>query len=128
MESATLATKLETRAPMREDDYSGVLDDDDFGDELGFDDEDAVEWQDFDDIDLDLDEEFEEPEETNINVVDAVEGAKSLQDAAERLYVLADELLSLAAIGWELMDDMTGGQGVALMVGDGDDEDGPDPV
>lgn len=105
---------------MHEDDYTGVLDDD-------FDDypdptiEDDLSW---DELDEDgFDDDFENPDETIVNVIDAVEGSKSLQDAAERLYVLADELLSLAAIGWELMDDMMGGQGVALMVGDDDTDE-----
>jgi hypothetical protein len=105
---------------MHEDDYTGVLDDDEFKDEFDFVDDDLPDWA---DDDSDFDDEFEVPEETNISVIDAVEGAKSLQDAAERLYVLADELLSLAAIGWELMDDMAEGKGVALMVGDGDIDD-----
>jgi hypothetical protein len=105
---------------MPEDDYTGVLDDD-FDDYLDPTIEDDLSWDELDDEGFD--DGFENPDETIVNVIDAVEGAKSLQDAAERLYVLADELLSLAAIGWELMDDMMGGHGVALMVGD-DDEDG----
>lgn len=104
---------------MHEDDYTGVLDDDGFDDWLDpVDDDSSLPWEDLDDDDFE--DEFGTPDETIVNVIDAVEGSKSLQDAAERLYVLADELLSLAAIGWELMDDMTGGQGVALMVGDDD--------
>ena len=114
----TLGTNQETEAPMHEDDYTGVADDD-FIDA----DEGMLDWQDIDDFDSEFDDDFESPDETNINVIDAVEGSKSLQDAAERLYVLADELLSLSALGWELMDDMTGGQGVALMIGDCDEDD-----
>lgn len=103
---------------MHEDDYTGVLDDDDIDEWSDPTIEDDLTWDELDDEGFD--DGFENPDETVINVVDAVEGSKSLQDAAERLYVLADELLSLAAIGWELMDDMIGGQGVALMVGEDD--------
>lgn len=107
---------------MHEDDYTGVLEEDDFEDLLDPEDSDLIDWD-----EDDFDDDFEEPDETNINVIEVVEGAKSLQDIAERLYVYADELLSLAALGWELMDDITGGQGVALTVGDVDDDDLEDP-
>ena len=99
---------------MYEDDYTGHLLDD-FDDLLDPTDEDLSEW------DEDYFEDDLEPDgETIVNVIDVVEGAKSLQDAAERLYEYADELLSLSATGWELMDNVTNGQGVALVLGDDD--------
>lgn len=106
---------------MHEDDYTGVLDDDDFDDLFDPTEEEDLSWDELDDDGFD--DGFENLDETLVNVIDTVEGAKSLQDVAERLYVLADELLSLAALGWELMDDVTNGQGVALMIGDDDDAD-----
>jgi hypothetical protein len=94
---------------MLEDDYTGhPLED--FDDLLGPNDADLSEWDEDDFVD-DLDESGE----TVVNIIDAVDGSKSLQDAAERLYEYADELLSLSALGWELMDDITNGQGIALM-------------
>lgn len=101
---------------MLEDDYTGSLADDGFDDPFEPLDDDLVDWD--EEGDVDFDDDFDVLNETTVNVIDAVEGAKSLQDAAERLYVFADELLSLNALGWELMDDIVNGQGVALMVGE----------
>jgi hypothetical protein len=103
---------------MHEDDYTGRLFDDDFGELAGPTDAELTEWD-----EDDFEDELEDEDETIINVLDAVEGAKTLQDAAERLYEYADELLSLSALGWELMNDISVGQGVALVLGEADDVD-----
>jgi hypothetical protein len=100
---------------MHEDPYTGRLFDD--FEDLDPTEEDLTEWE-----DEDFDEIPESDTETAVDVISVVEGAKTLQDIAERLYVYADELLSLAALGWELMDDIVQGEGIALLF-DGEDDD-----
>lgn len=60
--------------------------------------------------------------ETIIQVSTAVEGARTLREAAERLYDFADELLELAGEGWEILDIISGGHGTAVRISTDEDE------
>ena len=96
---------------MSEDDYTGKLfDDDDLLSHLG---EGLVGVH-----ELDPDELFFTGEEVGDDMVITVsavaDGATSFQDAAERLYDLADELLAFAAEGWEIIDEIANGQGAVV--------------
>lgn len=107
---------------MSEDDYTGSHIED--GDVLSDIEEALVGVH---EIDLDGDPlSFDEDEnETLIEVHSVANGAKSLHDAAEMLYDLADELLALSADGWEIVDDITGGYGTAVRFDvDGESSDG----
>lgn len=102
---------------MIEDDYTGTRFDD--FEDLEPTDEELIDWDD----DEAFEDDLEVPGETPVDVIGVVEGAKTLRDVAERLYEYADELLSLSALGCELMDDMSNGRGVALTVGEDVDID-----
>jgi hypothetical protein len=96
---------------MHEDDYTGSRIDDD--DELSLI-EDTLSV-----IDVDLGDDLtiyasEDDNETDIYIRSVADGAGSLQEIAERLYDLADELLELSGEGWEIIDDIANGHGVAV--------------
>lgn len=101
---------------MPEDDYTGVstgepsdldeLLDDGFYEE-SFDDEDAID---------------DDENEIYLNVIEAVNGSKSLLETASRLYDLADELSELSENGWEIVDDVLNGHATAVRFGADSDE------
>ena len=98
---------------MREDDYTGSPIDD--GDELSL-----LEGAGL--YEIDLDEEpiafsIDDDNETVLHFGGVANGAKSLQEAAERLYDLADELLAMSGEGWEIVDDISNGHGTAVRFG-----------
>ena len=97
---------------MHEDDYTGSQIEDD--DELAL-----IEGTLGGVFDIDIDDDAsiyvgDDENETVIDVRTVANGSKSLQEIAERLYDLADELLELAGEGWEILDDVTHGQGIAV--------------
>lgn len=73
--------------------------------------------------DVDFDGEDDLPGEMVIRVNDIVDGSTDLQEVSERLYDYADELLSLAGSGWDLIEVMSNGQGVAIMLDDEKSDD-----
>ncbi len=94
---------------MREDDYTGTPIDD--GDEIA----ELLADDVLSEFDAEYSESFGEDEsEMIVDLRAAAEGAKSLREIAELLYDLADELLALSADGWEILDDITNGHGVAV--------------
>lgn len=109
---------------MREDPYTGSpLGDDDDLDLLA--------------ADVDLLYEFDPDDEALINEYDDLadneqvihfgeiaNGAKTLQDAASRLYDFADELFAMSEDGWEIVDDVTNCHATAVRFGV-EDEDSP---
>lgn len=101
---------------MREDPYTGAPIDD--GDEIAA-------LLDADILsEFDVDDEFDtlgDENEMELNVCGVADGVRSLRDAADLLYELADEFLALAADGWEILDDITDGRGVAVRL-DPDEE------
>lgn len=108
----------------REDDYTGAPIDD--GDQLSLLEEIGV-------FEIDPGVEVltfgvDDENETVLHFGDAANGARSLAEVAERLYDLADELLELSADGWEIVDDVVNGHGVAVRfeTDETDDEQGPD--
>jgi hypothetical protein len=117
MASGTPATKPEAKELMRENDYTGHL--------IDTDDDDAFLPADAELFDWEADEDALPPEiaygggdEEIIHVASAADGAKTLQEAAKMLYDFADELLELSASGWEILDDITNGHGVAVSLSD----------
>lgn len=96
---------------MHEDDYTGSPIED--GDEFSRLEEDLVGV-----YEVDLDEDplsFDaDDSEMVLHVGGVADGAKSLQEAAEKLYDLADEMLAMSAEGWEFVDDVVGGYGTAV--------------
>lgn len=105
---------------VREDDYTGHIIDE-FDTMLEPTDEVLFEWDEDDEIGFDDD--YDITNETIIRISDVVDGVKTLQEVAERLYDYADELLSMATLGWELVDNMSGDQGVAILFDDVEDAD-----
>lgn len=98
---------------MREDDYTGSpLDADDDTGLLPAD----VDLYEFDPDEEALAEELTALEENEqvIRIGAAAEGAKTLQDAASALYDFADDLVAMSEEGWELVDNIAGGQGTAV--------------
>ncbi len=74
-------------------------------------------------LDDDDDEVFSDDEdELQLNLIDAVNGAKSLLEVASRLYDLADELSELSESGWEIVDDVLNGCATAVQFGDNSSE------
>lgn len=108
---------------MHEDPYTGSIIDD--GDEVtNLIDDDILSEFNIDDEDF-VDALDGEDGETVVNIQNAADGARSLQEVAERLYAMADELLDLSADGWEILDDISDGHGVAIRFDvDGDLNDG----
>ena len=91
---------------MPENDYTGVSTDED-GPVL--------------DLDLLYDQDADLPDddpadenEVVLRVAEAVDGAGTLQEAAERLYGFADELLELSSENWEIVDDFRNGTATAV--------------
>lgn len=85
-----------------------------------------LEGLDYHEFDVDGDDDVlyaEDENETLIHVGGAANGAKSLQEAAERLYDFADELLTLSNEGWEIVDDISNGHGTAVRFDVDEDED-----
>lgn len=107
---------------MREDDYTGSQIDD--GDELS-----QIESTLVGVFEIDLAEDTlaysgDDGDEMLIHVGGAANGAKSLQEAAEMLYDLADELLAMSGEGWEIVDDIVNGHGTAVRFDELDATDG----
>lgn len=100
---------------MPEDDYTGSPIGDDDSDFVAAD-EDLYE---FDPDDEALADEFAAlaEHEQLIQVGSAADGAKSLREAAERLYDFADDLISMSEEGWEIVDDIQNGHGTAVQFG-----------
>lgn len=97
---------------MREDDYTGRKIDD--GDELS-----QIEEALVGSYEIDLEEDAlayggDDENETLIHIGAVANGAKSLREAAEMLYDMADELLAMSAEGWEIVDDIANGHGTAV--------------
>jgi hypothetical protein len=104
---------------MREDDWTGSLIDDEDEALLAAD----VDLYEFDADDEALADEYAllGEHEQVINFAEAANGAKSLREAAEKLYDLADEMIALAEDGWDIVDDIAHGQGTAVQFDTGDD-------
>lgn len=107
------------------DDYTGVpLDFDDYGEPT---DDDIVgldEWLENDGVDFDeYDDDYGIVNETVIRSGPVTDDARSLKEVAERLYDLADELLSMFDEGWELVDVIENGQGIAIKLNGEDEND-----
>lgn len=103
---------------MREDDYTGVPIEDD--DEI---------------LDLEINGLFEvgleetviyddDENEMVIHLEGAADGAKSLEEAAQMLYDFADGLVIMSQDGWEIIDDIANGHGIAVKFSAFEEEDG----
>lgn len=106
---------------MRENDYTGApLDEDDDSAFLAAD----IDLYEFD-ADDPLLEEFGSmaDNEQVIHFGEVANGAKSLRDAAERMYDFADELIALSEEGWELVDDVANSHGTAVQFELGEEDD-----
>lgn len=98
---------------MRENDYTGSpIDEDDDSGFLAAD----VDLYEFDPDDEVLADEFAalDENEQDIHITSAADGAKTLRETAEKLYDFADELIALVEEGWEIVDDIANGHGVAV--------------
>lgn len=103
----------------REDPYTGSpLDDDDDSEFLAAD----ADLYEFDVLDGDIVDEFATDEQV-IHFGEIANGAKTLREAAERLYDFADDLIAMSEEGWEVVDDVTLGHATAVQFGidDGDE-------
>lgn len=114
----TPATKQEALSKMHEDDYTGSLLGDDDDEFLAADTE-LFDWEADDDA-LDPEFSYGASGEEHVNVLTAADGAKTLKEVAEMLYDFADELLELSAAGFELIDDIKSGHGIAVALSDDD--------
>jgi hypothetical protein len=80
-------------------------------------------------FDQDLDDESEDGldvdlgDETLLHFGGAADGAKTRQEAAAKMYDLAELALTLSAEGWELVDDVHGGYGTAVRFAADEDDD-----
>ena len=106
-EHVTLATN-EREQPVPENDYTGVSTDED-GPVLDLD---LLYDQDADTYDVII--ERDDENEVVLSVAEAVDGAGTLHEAAERLYAFADELLELSSGNWEIVDDFRNGTATAV--------------
>lgn len=100
---------------MREDDWTGSpLDEDDDSAFLAAD-ADLYEF----DVDDALADEFAALAENEqvIHFGEIANGAKTLREAAEKLYDFADDLFAMSEEGWEFVDDVTNGHGTAVRFG-----------
>lgn len=107
---------------MRENDYTGKpLGDDDDLDLLAAD----IDLYEFDPDDEIFADEFGDVVENEqvIHFGEAANGAKTLREAAEKLYDFADELFAMADEGWEIVDDVSNGHGTAVIFGLDDEAD-----
>jgi hypothetical protein len=97
---------------MREDDYTGKpLGDDDL--DLLAADIDLFEFDPDDELFVDEVGDFAENEQV-IHFGEAANGAKTIREAAEKLYEFADELFTMSEEGWEIVDDVANGHGTAV--------------
>lgn len=102
---------------MHEDDYTGAPIED------GSDDLSHLVEIDLENYEMDEDETMTADEnETVIYIGGAANGARSLEEAAEKLYRLADDMMIMSGEGWDLVDDVSNGYGTAVLFG----EDGLD--
>lgn len=97
---------------MVEDDYTGSPVGDDDSAFLAAD----ADLYEFDPADETLADEFAALAEHEQLIVfgSVADGAKSLQEAAGRLYDFADDLIVMSEEGWEIVDDITAGHGTAV--------------
>lgn len=98
---------------MPENDYTGSpLDDDDDSAFLAAD----VDLYEFDPDEAELADELMALAENEqmLHFGEVANGAKSLREAAEKLYDFADDLITMSEEGWEIVDDVANGHATAV--------------